>query len=368
MGAIRVLLVVKETRGREIGSPELRVAATPDTVRELAWKGYEIRIEAGAGEGAGFRDHEYAAAGGRITPIPDDLDSEGLRSIIAGTDVILRVKRAERRRERAETEASHEGLIMVGFLDPLDATTPHLAEWTRAGVVAFTMDQLGLSPEDPMNVLTAMSRIAGRQAVLHALRELETGVLGKAVVLGPGAAGLESISEAKSGGFDVVLAVGTSSREEQAARQRGADQFLILRHDASWDAMASAVRGVLMDADVVVAAARRAGEPAPTLIDQATLEVMKPGSVVIDLARTEGGNVEGSRNDDLVVTGSGVKVANRTGYPTEVPDLASRAYARGLCRFVEHLGERGLDLDDPVIRRSLITPIPRSLRGSADPG
>lgn len=335
------ILVVKETR-----KGEKRVSLPPEAVEKVIKLGYSVLVEKGAGNAAGFSDQEYLDVGATIRE-----SSEKLNDLFHDVKVILRVKRADRTREILEANALKANTLMLGFLDPIDTTTSHVSEWKNAGITGISLDQLKLTAEDPMSVLAAMSKLAGKLAFDEACKLCKRSDMHRAVVLGVGAVGKAAISTALQKGFS-VLAVGTSERGRSEIEQMGAEYAAIPSVDE--EGKKEWIRNNLKNADIVLTSARRSGEPAPKLIDAKTLSAMQEGAVVIDLARTEGGNVEGSMNDTTLCLGNNVIVSNNTGYPKLAPREASIAYSAGLVSIIEKLVQEKFNLNNPIFKEAVV--------------
>lgn len=333
------ILVVKESR-----QGEKRVALTPNDAQRVARLGHHVVVEAGAGEGVGFADSAYLLAGAEVRS-----SGRALSELFKGIDIVLRVKRAERDREIAEATAISPGTMMIGFLDPLDPTTPHVTEWKTRKIRGISLDHLQLNPDDPMNVLSAMSALAGSLALEQAVRLSKRPLTKTLVVLGMGSAGKSAALAGIAKGF-VVKAIGKGERCPDL-EAKGVEYETI---PSAQDEQIAFVREKLKDADIVIASARSQGQPAPLLVDGETLTKMQEGAVIVDLARTEGGNVEGSQNDATVHLGNGVIVTNNTGYPKLAPLEASQAYSRGLVSVIEKIAQGHFKLQDPLFKDAVI--------------
>ena len=183
------ILLVKETR-----AGEKRVALVPEDVKKLISLGHEVVIENDAGVAAGFSNDEYQQAGAEIRTLANE-NSDGFTQLFKDTDIIVRAKRPNREREIAENKAMRSGMKMIGALDPLEKNSPHMDEYKAAGVEAISIDQLDLTADDPRNILTSMSKIAGRLALKYALEKCQCEAK-KAVIIGYGIVGLASFEEA----------------------------------------------------------------------------------------------------------------------------------------------------------------------------
>merc|ERR1712216_944142 len=220
------------------------------------------------------------------------------------------------------------GAVLVGFLDPVDPVTPHVEEWRNLDVLStVSLDSLGLESSDPGNAMARMSELTGILAVDDALKYIPSGLDLKqqtAAILGPGVCGVAAARHAVEKGFAKVFLAGTRSGHQEAAQAAGGT-FLQLPAEEPTTFLQKELQGTL----VVIAAARKAGTPAPKLVDESVLKALAEGAVVVDLALTEGGNVIGSKSDSTL-TLEGVTVTNVTGYPKREPGKASAAYSASM--------------------------------------
>ena len=230
---------------------------------------------------------------------------------------------------------------MIGFLDPLDQTTPHISEWENCGVSGLSLDQLQLSDNDPINILAVMSELTGSIALDHMIKICQRPSPQKLVVLGTGAVGKSAIRAGVKKNLS-VLAIGRQETHRNEIENLGAKYSVMPENKSeqlTW------IQKHLKDADLVLCSARQRKMPAPILINKETLSIMQKGTVVADLARTEGGNVEGSMNDKTLILGNDVIVTNNTGYPKQAPYQASIAYSNGMVHLLKKLTKDQFQLD-----------------------
>ena len=354
---------------RETASGERRVALVPDVISRLAGGGFEIAVQAGAGEAASFPDGAYTEAGARIAP-----DTAGLYS---GAAAVLRVQRPS----DEEIAATPSGAVLIAFLQPL--TDPEGIERLAAqGVVAFAMESIPrITRAQPMDALSSQATVAGYKAVLLAADRLPrffpmlttaagTVAPAKVLVLGAGVAGLQAIATARRlgavvSGFDVrpvvreqveslgatFLDLGVTGEETEGgyARELSAEQ-----QQQQQDALEQRIP----EFDVVVTTALIPGRPAPRLIPAAAVEAMRPGSVIVDLAAEAGGNCELTRPGEEADHG-GVRIVGLTNLPSSMPYHASQLYARNVAALLGHLapeGELQLDFEDEITKVACVTP------------
>lgn len=319
------ILIVKETR-----ASEQRVALVPRDIQELVIRGYAVFLEHGAGIGAGYSDDDYQNAGAIIRYLNDD-KLASYKQLFENIDIILRVKRPERSREILENSVISSGTIMIGALDPLEKNSSHMDEYRNANIIAHSFDQLNLSPHDPMNILATMSKIAGRLALQDAIRYFKSSIK-KVVIIGFGTAGHAAFEEALQQNLPALVIL-TSSEEAKKIEAQGG-KSVILNKNEDIKQQQQIVKSILLDADIVITTARRANQPAPLLIPKDTLQCMQSGSVIVDMALSEGGNVEGSEHDKTLLLGNQIVVTNISGYPKAVPREASQFWSTATLHFV----------------------------------
>ena len=359
--------VPRETRARET-----RVAATPKTVGQLVGLGYDVVVERGAGVLASFSDDAYVDAGARIVD----------REAAWGSDVVHQVNAPA----DADIALLRPGAVIVSLMAP--ALSPELVEKLRAaGVTAMAMDAVPrISRAQSLDVLSSMANIAGYRAVVEAAHEFGSFFTGqvtaagkvppaKVLVAGAGVAGLAAIGTARSLGA-IVRATDARPEVAEQVESMGAD-FLAVQMPEVDDATASAdgyakemgeeynrraaelYASQAPDVDIVVTTALIPGRPAPRLITAEMVATMKPGSVVVDMAASNGGNVEGSVADELVVTANGVKIIGYTDLAARLPTQASQLYGTNLVNLMKLLtpgkdGQVVLDFDDVVQRNMTV--------------
>ncbi|GAA0277053.1 Re/Si-specific NAD(P)(+) transhydrogenase subunit alpha [Cryptosporangium japonicum] len=343
---------------------ETRVAATPATVGQLRTLGYDVVVESGAGTQASFADEAYVAAGARIAPGPEAWAS----------DVVLKVNAPS----APEIAALADGATLVSLIGP--AANPALVEsLTRRRITVLAMDAVPrISRAQSMDVLSSMANIAGYRAVIeaaHAFGRLFGGQVtaagkmppAKVLVAGAGVAGLAAIAAANSLGA-VVRA--TDPRPEVAEQVKSlGGEFLAVNVEqeastdgyakatsADYDAAAAALYAAqAADVDIVITTALIPGRAAPTLLTAEHVAAMKPGSVVVDMATAQGGNVAGSVAGRSVVTDNGVTLIGYTDLAGRLPAQASQLYGTNLVNLMKLLtpgkdGHAVLDFDDVVQR------------------
>ncbi|WP_370447501.1 Re/Si-specific NAD(P)(+) transhydrogenase subunit alpha [Geodermatophilus sp. TF02-6] len=357
---------------RETRPGETRVAATPATVRQLLALGYGVVVESGAGAASSFPDEAYAEAGARV----------GSGDEAWGADVVLHVAKPT----DGEIRRLRGGAVLVSTLAP--ALDPGVVE-TLADrrVTALAMDAVPrISRAQSLDVLSSMANIAGYRAVIeaaHAFGRLFTGQVtaagkvppAKVLVVGAGVAGLAAIGAASSLGAIVRATdvrpevaeqiasmggeyVGVPASPSDGTEQQGGGTGYASVTSADYDRRAAAMYAEqARDVDIVITTALIPGRPAPRLITEEMVASMRPGSVVVDMAAAQDGNVAGSVPDEVVVTPGGVTIVGYTDLPGRLPGQASQLFGTNLVNLLKLLtpgkdGRLVLDLDD-VVQRSM---------------
>ncbi|MEO7070662.1 MAG: Re/Si-specific NAD(P)(+) transhydrogenase subunit alpha [Nostocoides sp.] len=348
---------------RESRAGETRVAATPKTVEQLTGLGYAVSVESGAGRRSSYPDEAYAAAGATVA------------ADVWGADLLLKINAPS----TEEIARLHPDQYLVSLLAP--ALNPDLvSELAAAGVTALAMDAVPrISRAQSLDVLSSMANIGGYRAIIEAAGEFGSFFTGqvtaagkvppaKVLVVGAGVAGLAAIGTAGSLGA-IVRAFDARSEVAEQVESMGAEFLRIDVEDTGPSAdgyaketgedfnrkAAELYAEQSKDADIIVTTALIPGRPAPRLITEEMVASMKPGSVIVDMAAANGGNVAGSRPDELVVTPGGVKIIGYTDLPGRLPTQASQLFSTNLVNLLKLLtpakdGQVVLDLDDVVQR------------------
>jgi H+-translocating NAD(P) transhydrogenase subunit alpha len=356
----------------ETRAGETRVAATPETVKKLAAKN-EVRIQAGAGAQSSYPDAEYEKAGAKVvSSAAEAFDAE----------IVLKV-RAPQDNELSLLKANS---TLIGLLEPFNAAG--LEALAKTGVNAFAMESLPrISRAQPMDVLSSQANIAGYKAVVLAASEFGkffpmlmtaagTVKAARVLVLGAGVAGLQAIATAKRLGA-VIEASDVRPAVKEQIESLGAkfldvpfitdEERQIAKGEGGYakpmppDWMrrqAEAVHNRAVASDIVITTALIPGRPAPKLIRDTTVAQMKPGSVIVDLAAEQGGNVEGTEPGKMVVK-HGVGLIGLTNLPATVPTDASALLARNLANLLGLMldaktGAFKIDREDEIIAGTLV--------------
>ncbi|MGC0237698.1 Re/Si-specific NAD(P)(+) transhydrogenase subunit alpha [Arthrobacter sp. SD76] len=346
---------------------ETRVAATPATVKQLLGLGYDVVVEKGAGESASFRDEAYAAAGALIVGADDAW----------GSDVVLRVNPPT----EEEIDRLADGATLIGMLSP--GLRPELVEALAARpITALALDAVPrISRAQSMDVLSSMANIAGYRAVVEAAHEFGRFFTGqvtaagkvppaKVLVAGAGVAGLAAIGAASSLGAivratdprpevaDQVKSIGgTYLKVEVEEEMKSSDGYAKATSEAYNRRAAEIYTEQARDVDIIITTALIPGRPAPKLLTADDVAGMKAGSVIVDMAAGQGGNVEGSVAGERIVTENGVIILGYTDLPARLPAQTSQLYGTNLVNLLKLLtknkdGQLALDFED-VVQRSV---------------
>ncbi len=360
------LAVVKET-----APGERRVALVPDAVAKLRAAGLEILVETGAGDGAWLSDDAFTEAGASVV---------AGEKLAASADVILTVGRPGEH----VVAGLHEGQAVIGMLAALG--DPDFARrLAEAGVTAISLDLIPrtLPRAQPMDVLSSQANIAGYKAAVVAaaaygrffpllITAAGTARPAKVLVLGAGVAGLQAIGTARRlgavvSGYDVrpetkteVQSVGAAFIElTSVGPAAGEGGYARALTEEERQAQQDELAGHIAKQDVVITTAQVPGRRPPVLVTADALKSMTPGSVVVDMAASAlGGNVEGSRPGETVVTENGVTVIGAGNLPSTMPAAASSMYARNVSALLLYLvkdGALAVDLSDELLQGVVIT-------------
>jgi NAD(P) transhydrogenase subunit alpha len=363
----------------ETRANEARVAATPETVKKLVSQGHRVTVQRGAGVPASYIDDAFAAAGAELVDV----------NTAFAADLVLKVHSPN----EAELLLLKSGAVIAGMLDPFNAENN--ARLAASGITAFALEAAPRTTRaQSLDVLSSQANIAGYKAVLVAsniyqrfmpmlMTAAGTVKAARVLVLGAGVAGLQAIATAKRLGA-VIEASDVRPAVKEQIESLGA-KFLDVPYETdeereaavgvggyarpmppSWLARQSVlVAERAKQADIVIATALIPGRPAPTLIAAETVQAMKPGSVIVDLAAGRGAEYEGRRGGncpltevDQVVTKHGVHLVGYTNLASMVAADASALYARNLLDFIKLIvtkeGTLNIDMADDIVAATLL--------------
>ena len=365
MGKSLKLAVLKETL-----SGELRVAATPETVRKMVGLGHSITIQTKAGVAAGYTDAAFKDAGATI--------ATSAAKAVESADLILKVRGPTQK----EIDTLPEGVAIVGLLDPFSADmAPLNARKLTALAMEFTPR---ITRAQSMDALSSQSNLAGYRAMIEAasiygralpmmMTAAGTVAPAKVFVMGAGVAGLQAIATARRLG-GVVSATDVRPAAKEQVASLGA-KFIAVEDEEFKAAetaggyakqmseeyqakQAALVAEHISKQDIVITTALIPGRPAPVLVSEEMVKTMKPGSVIIDMAVAQGGNCPLSKPDEVADV-NGVKLAGYTNLPARLPADASALYAKNLLNFLPLItGEEGalnLETEDEIVKAMLLT-------------
>ncbi len=356
----------------ETAPDERRVAATPETVKKLVALGAAVAIETGAGQGASIADDDFASAGATLAP---------RAATIAAADIILAVQAPD----PATLTGTAPGALVIAAMNPT-GDRPRIDAYAAAGLEALAMEWMPrITRAQSMDILSSQSNLAGYKAVLDAASEYgrafpmmmtAAGTISAArvFVMGVGVAGLQAIATARRLGAQVSATdVRAATREqieslgakaifvedEVGIAGEGTGGYATEMSDAYKVKQSDLVSSHIAKQDIVVTTALIPGRAAPRLVSDAQLATMKPGSVLVDLAVEQGGNVEGSSPGE-VVRRHGVSIVGYRNVPSRLPADASALYARNLLNFLtafwdKEAGRPILPDEDEIVRGIRLT-------------
>ncbi len=346
-----------------------RVALLPEGVSALAKLNVSIIVEASAGAGSFVSDKDYEEAGAVI-------GSE--QEVIKDSEILLKVEPVSK-----ELVAKlKEGQVVVSVMNPF-FNTELVILFKEKKITTFGMDIIPRTTRaQAMDVLSSMATVAGYKAVLDAAGRLPkffmmfmsaAGTIrpAKVLVLGAGVAGLQAIATSRKLGavvevFDVraavkeeVMSLGGRFIEVEGAKDDiSAGGYAVEQTAEFKQKQQQMIQDHAIGSHVVICTAQIPGRKAPLLITKDTVGKMNPGSVVIDLAASTGGNCELTKNNEAIVY-KGVTVVGNSGYPSDMPVDASRMFGKNLINFltliIDKDGNLNLDFEDEIIAGTCLT-------------
>ncbi|MBC2778357.1 Re/Si-specific NAD(P)(+) transhydrogenase subunit alpha [Parasphingopyxis marina] len=357
---------------KETDPQETRVSATPETAKKFIALGADMAVEAGAGAQAGISDAEFAEAGAKV----------GERGqVLADADAVFCVRGPD----PDSLGGAKAGAWLVGTLDPF-GQRERVDSYAKAGVEALAMEFMPrITRAQSMDVLSSQSNLSGYKAVLDAASEYGrafpmmmtaagTVSAAKVFVMGVGVAGLQAIATARRLGGQVsatdvraatkeqILSLGAKPifvEEVAGIEGEGTGGYATEMSEEYQKAQAELVSAHIAKQDIVITTALIPGRPAPRLISDAQIATMKPGSVIVDLAVEQGGNVEGASPGEVVVK-HGVKIVGHRNVPGRLAADTSSLYARNLYNFLsafwdEETKKPVLPEDDEIVQGVTLT-------------
>lgn len=351
----------------EIAANELRVAATPKTVLRLIKQGFDVSIQSGAGVKANFADDAFKQSGASIVSSASE--------IYSNSDIVLKVQGPT----FEEVDMMKEGLVLLSYLWPAQ-NLELLQKLADKKVNAVAMDAIPrISRAQKMDVLSSMANIAGYRAVIESANHYGKFLNGqitaagkvdpaKVLVIGAGVAGLASIGAANSLGA-IVRAFDTRKEVAEQIESMGA-KFLTVEieedgatasgysKEMSKEFIEAEMKLFLEQAqevDIIITTAQIPGREAPKLILDYHVAAMKPGSVIVDLAASTGGNCVLTKNGQIYTTDNGVTIIGKLD---QLPNQASQLYGNNLCHLLDDMGKSEnfkIDMEDDVVSRAMVT-------------
>jgi NAD(P) transhydrogenase subunit alpha len=357
---------------RETAPGEARVAATPETVKKFASLGAEVAVEAGAGVAASIADADFEAAGAKVGVRADVLKDAELVLAVQGPDP-------------TSLQGVKPAAALVAILNPF-GERERVDGYAAAGLEALAMEFMPrITRAQTMDVLSSQSNLAGYKAVLDAaayygrafpmmMTAAGTIAAARVFVMGVGVAGLQAIATARRLGAIVSATdVRSATREQieslgakavfvedvQGIEGEGTGGYATEMSPEYQAKQAELVSGHIAKQDIVITTALIPGRPAPQLISDAQLATMRPGSVVVDLAVEQGGNVEGAALGEVVMR-HGVTIVGHRNVPSRLAADASALYARNLFNFLSAFWDKEtsrpvLPDDDEIVKGVRLT-------------
>ena len=350
-------------------SNENRVVMLPETVKTLVDLKVEILVEKNAGLNAYAPDEQYKEAGAKI---------ESRAKVIGDSDVLLMIHPLE----GAALKKIKKQQVLIAVFNPF-FNVDLIQQVADAGIVSFSMDLIPRTTRgQAMDILSSQATISGYKAVLSAanifgeflpmfMSAAGTIKPAKMLILGAGVAGLQAIATARKLGavvevFDVraavkeeVLSLGGKFVEVEGAKDdASAGGYAVEQTEEYKKKQQQAIHDHALKSDIVICTAQIFGRKAPVLLKKDTVEGMKPGAVIIDLAASTGGNCELTKDDELYEHKQ-VKILGKSDFPSDMPTDASRMFGKNVLNFLKLLineeGELKMDFDDEIIAGTCLT-------------
>ncbi|MEN8228252.1 MAG: NAD(P) transhydrogenase subunit alpha [Bacteroidota bacterium] len=347
------------------GEGENRVVLLPEHISYLVKKSMTVLVEKDAGKASYASDQEYTEAGATVGSRAD---------ILKGADVIFSIHSPE--------DKIAEGKVLVSILSPL--TNKSMVEkLAKSGVTSYSLDMIPRSTRaQAVDVLSSMATVAGYKAVLVAAGSLSkffpmfmsaSGTIkpSRVLILGAGVAGLQALATARKLGavvevFDVRTAVkeevvslgGKFVEVEGAKDEASAGGYAVEQDEEYKKKQGELIHERASQSNVIITTAQIPGRKAPLLIRKETVEAMKPGSVIIDLASSTGGNCELTRDNETVLHND-VTIIGNSSFPSTIPSDASKMLGKNFLNFfdlmIDDQGELNLDVEDEIVQHTCIT-------------
>ena len=355
---------------KETWPGELRTALVPQNAKKLIELGFSIVVEASSGLASGFTDEMYQEVGVKISQD---------RAELLAADLVMRVRKPS----IGDLQLVKKEAVNVSFLDPFNEKEL-VEDMATRGIQGISMEMIPRSTRaQKMDALSSQANLAGYVTVIQAafhspkifpmmMTPAGTIAPGRVFIIGAGVAGLQAIATAKRLGarveaFDTrpvvaeqVQSLGAKFLDIDLGEVGQTDQGYAKELTAEQvELQREGQKQVISQSDVLITTAQVFGRPAPQIVGMDMVEAMKPGSVVVDMAVESGGNVEGSKLDEIVDVG-GVKIIGQGNLPSEVARNASEMYSNNLFNLISEFWDEEtkkliLDPDDEIIQSCLIT-------------
>lgn len=348
---------------------ENRVALLPETVQNLTDLKVEVLVEQNAGANAFATDEDYKNAGAKVVT---------RKELFGQAEVLLQIQTPEEK----DIQNIRKDQVWISAFNPL-WDTKLVKTFLEKGVTTFSLDSIPrITRAQAMDILSSMATVAGYKAMLEAALKLPTffpmfmtaaGTIRPAnvLILGAGVAGLQAVATGRKLGaqvyvFDVRAAVkeevmslgGKFVEVEGATEDKEAGGYAVEQTEEYKKKQQEAINSHAAKANVIICTAQIPGKKAPLLISKETVETMKPGSVIIDLAASTGGNCELTENDKTIAH-KGVTIIGQSNYPAQMPVDASRMFGKNVLNFLKLIiGEEGalnLNFEDDIVKGTCIT-------------
>ncbi|MFW6259453.1 MAG: Re/Si-specific NAD(P)(+) transhydrogenase subunit alpha [Tangfeifania sp.] len=348
---------------------ENRVALLPETVQNLIDLKVQVLVEQNAGEKAFATDEDYKNAGAKVVT---------REKLFGQAEVLLQIQPPAEK----DIQNIRKDQVWISAFNPL-WNTKLVKTFLEKGVTTFSLDSIPrITRAQAMDILSSMATVAGYKAVLEAGLKLPTffpmfmtaaGTIRPAnvLILGAGVAGLQAVATGRKLGaqvyvFDVRSAVkeevmslgGKFVEVEGATEDKEAGGYAVEQTEEYKKKQQEAINNHAAKANVIICTAQIPGKKAPLLISKETVETMKPGSVIIDLAASTGGNCELTENDKTIEH-KGVTIVGQSNYPSQMPVDASRMFGKNVFNFLKLIiGDEGalnLNFEDDIVKGTCIT-------------
>ena len=355
--------ILKESPG------ENRVAMLPDAVATLIDLKTKVFVEKGAGIFSFVSDQEYEQVGATI---------DNRSAVLSGSDILLSISTPDKN----EFSKLQEGKILISVMNPLVEHTL-VKEIAAAGLTTFSLDVIPRSSRaQAMDVLSSQATVSGYKAVLDAANRLggffqmfmsAAGTIkpAKVLIIGAGVAGLQAIASARKLGavveaFDVrsavkaeVLSLGAKFVEVEGAKdESSAGGYAVEQTEEFKQKQRQAVHDHAIKSDVIICTAQIPGRKAPLILLKDSVDQMQPGSVIIDISASSGGNCELTRNNEVVNNGN-VFIIGKSNYPSDMPYDASFMLGKNILNFlkliIDENGNLNLNFQDDIVKGTCIT-------------